>query len=562
MSSLVVKVNEGLSEVKPVALVAITVIATVCFNSIAKEVQRRIATATLSLLPPSLSLAGSKKELVQSLAGQIIEEDLPGVPGAARLPATGESVEVLAEAMAKMAARDASRVQSGRVSGTVYIPGPGSCASAATMALGEAHLEVLSLAGRHFLMANPLHPESFPSTRKFESEILAMSAALFGGKAGECVGSVTTGGTESILMAMKAYRDRARAQGMPMGVPLEIVASVATHPAFDKAAAYFDMRVVHTPVNEETGEADVEAIRAAIGPLTVVVVACAPSYPWGIVDDVPAIAAVARAAGVGCHVDACLGGFLLPFVRRLDDENAAAIPPFDFSVPGVTSMSADTHKFGYTTKGTSVVLYSTPELRRYQYFHFTSWSGGTYASPSICGSRPGSLIAACWASMMHLGDEGFMRLAGEVQATATAAVAGLRAIPGIRVLGTPRTMTFAFTTTAESGVNVHSLSSALKARGWQLCAMQFPDALHFCMSARNIGTHTALLADVRECMVAIAAAPHKYTSSAAAVYGLAGSVPAALKDVVISEIADTFLDLLTDPAHLDMARATAETNTH
>ncbi|MFY0575922.1 pyridoxal phosphate-dependent decarboxylase family protein [Cystobacter fuscus] len=266
---------------------------------------------------------------------------------------------------------------------------------------GEELRRVAAEAYTEFMSENGLSPLAFPSLRRFEAEVLTIAAELFHGDT--AAGTMTSGGTESILMAIKTARDFARAE---RGITEpEMVLPASVHPAFQKAAHYFGVKPLNIPVGADL-RADVDAMRAAIGPRTVLVVGSAPSYPHGVVDPISELAALAQEKGVLFHVDACLGGFLLPFARRLGH----AIPEFDFAVPGVTSISADLHKYGYAAKGASVVLYRTPELRRYQFFTFAGWSGGLYASPSMAGTRPGGAIAAAWAVLKYLGEEGYLRL--------------------------------------------------------------------------------------------------------------------------------------------------------
>ncbi|HVZ36007.1 MAG TPA: aminotransferase class V-fold PLP-dependent enzyme, partial [Polyangiaceae bacterium] len=335
----------------------------------------------------------------------------------AELPARGlPAAEILGE-MQAMAERERPRWQNGRVSGAVYHG-------------GAEHVRLLNDVYALHSQSNPLHADVWPSATKYEAEIVSMTARLLGAndeaRSGQpaIVGTVTSGGTESILLAMKAYRDRARVE---LGIhEPEIVTPDTAHAAFDKAAEYFGIRRVNVPVTADL-RADVQAMSAAITARTIALVASTPSYPHGVIDPVSELAAVARNRGIGLHVDACLGAFILPFARQLGYPVAA----FDFRVPGVTSMSADTHKYGYAAKGTSVVLYSTPELRRYQYFVATDWPGGLYSSPTLSGSRPGALGAACWAALLHVGYDGYLDAARRILETAAQLRAGIRRIEGL-----------------------------------------------------------------------------------------------------------------------------------
>jgi len=293
-------------------------------------------------------------------------------------PKAGRSREDVLDTM--RAARDHDiKWQRGRAFGLVYH-------------ISEEIDELLKEAFTMFFSENGLNPTAFPSLRKFESEVVAMTASLLGGDSNVC-GNMTTGGTESLLMAVKTARDWARDHHPEISEP-EIVLPDTAHPAFDKAGSYFDVRIVHVPVLEDF-RADVAAMQQAINPNTIMLVGSAPSYPHGVVDPIGELAAIAQERGLLFHTDSCVGGFMLPFIRKLGYE----VPPFDFSVPGVTSMSADLHKFGYAAKPASVVLYRTPELRRKQMFVAINWPGGIYPSPTMTGSRAGGPIAAAWALM-------------------------------------------------------------------------------------------------------------------------------------------------------------------
>src|SRR5512140_179189 len=314
------------------------------------------------------------------------------LPAYAALPAEGLPRKEILSLMEKLRAREEARWKEGFVSGAVYNG-------------DEEHIRFLDQVYAINSQANPLHSDVWPSATKFEAEIISMTARMLGAGAGAAagkgegaiVGSVTSGGTESILLAMKAYRDRARS-ARQIRLP-EIVAPVTEHAAFDKAAQYFGMKLVKTPVGEDF-RADVRAARRALTRNTAVLVGSAPCFPNGTVDPILELSELARKKGLGFHTDACLGGFILPWARRLGHP----VPGFDFSLPGVTSMSCDTHKYGYAAKGTSVVLYRGEALRHHQYFTIADWPGGLYFSPTMAGSRPGALIASAWASLVSTGE--------------------------------------------------------------------------------------------------------------------------------------------------------------
>ncbi|WP_434390168.1 pyridoxal phosphate-dependent decarboxylase family protein [Melittangium boletus] len=377
---------------------------------------------------------------------------------------------------------------------------------------GEDVRRVAAEAYTEFMSENGLSPLAFPSLRRFEAEVLAIAAELFHGDT--AAGTMTSGGTESILMAVKTARDFARAE---RGITEpELVLPASAHPAFQKAAHYFGLKPVNVPVAADF-RADVAATRAAIGPRTALVVGSAPSYPHGVMDPIPELAALAQERGVLFHVDACLGGFLLPFARRLGH----ALVDFDFAVPGVTSLSADLHKYGYAAKGASVVLYRTPELRRHQFFTYAGWSGGLYVSPSMAGTRPGGAIAAAWAVLKYLGEEGYLRLAGQVLDTARALREGIAAVPGLRLIGEPGLSIFAFTSDT---LDVYALGDAMEARGWKLDRQMSPPALHLMVTPAHAQVVKPFLEDLGACAASLANGEPAPDGSAA-LYGMLGSLP-------------------------------------
>jgi glutamate/tyrosine decarboxylase-like PLP-dependent enzyme len=342
-------------------------------------------------------------------------------------------------------------------------------------------------------------------------------------------GTVSSGGTESILLAMKTYRDFARAR-RGIAEP-EIVAPVTAHAAFDKAARYFDMTLVRVPVDAGF-KADLAAMADAITERTAVVVGSAPTFPHGIIDPIPEIAALAAGRGAGCHVDACLGGFIVPWAEKL----GYPVPPFDFRLPGVTSMSADTHKYGYAAKGSSVILYRGKELRQFQYYTTTDWPGGLYLSPTFAGSRPGALSATCWAALVSIGAHGYTEAARRILETGAKVRDGIAAIPGARVLGDPLWV-IAFAT--EEGVDVFQVLENMSGRGWSLNGLQLPPAVHIAITLRHTlpGVADRFLADLRASVEEARANPGVSTGMAP-VYGMAAALPAELVHAMLAAYLD------------------------
>ncbi len=336
-----------------------------------------------------------------------------------------------------------------------------------------------------FFSENGLSPIAFPSLQKFEAEVVAIAADLLGGDA-QTVGNLTSGGTESLLMAVKTARDWGRAEKQILAP--EMVLPVTAHPAFEKAAHYFGVKAVRIPVGPDF-RADVEAVRAAITPNTVLLVASAPSYPQGVVDPVAALAQIAQERGILCHVDACVGGFMLPFVRKL----GYPVPDFDFRLPGVTSISADLHKYAYAAKGASLILYRDRALRRYQFFAYTDWPGGVYASPTLAGTRPAGPIAAAWAILHYLGEEGYLDLTEQVMATVARLRAGVEAIEGVHILGDPAMSILAI---GSDRLNIYEVADELTLRGWHLDRQQFPPSLHLTVTPAHARVADPFLADL------------------------------------------------------------------
>jgi len=497
-------------------------------------------TARLERLNPKVAATAERLAVtipaVRARLDQEYERLLAGLEGSVkpyrgevasfpRLPQRGVARDEVLRTVRDLAARERPRWRDGLASGAVYHG-------------GDDHVEFLSRVYAATSQVNPLHADLWPSGAKFEAEIVAMTAAMLGGDdpGRQIVGTVTSGGTESILLAMKAYRDRARARVRGRVTRPEVVAPATAHVAFDKAAQCFGVKLVRVPVGADY-RADVAAMARAVTRRTVALVGSAPTFPHGVLDPIEELAAAAAERGIGFHTDACLGGFVLPWARRLGYD----VPPFDFSVPGVTSMSADTHKFGYAAKGTSVVLYRGAELRSHQYFTATEWPGGLYFSPTLAGSRPGGLSAACWAAMVATGEDGYLEATGRVLETGAAIRDGIAAIPQLRVLGDPLWVV-AF---ASDTVDVYRVLEHMARRGWSLNGLHRPAAVHLCVTLRHTrpGVAERFLADLRT-SVAEALSQPTDDQGLAPVYGLAATLPFR---GVVRDLLKRYLDLLYRP---------------
>ena len=390
---------------------------------------------------------------------------------------------------------------------------------------GDDVADVLKEAYTTAFYANGLGPGAFKSLKKFESEVIAMTADLL--EHPEAAGNMTSGGTESILMAVKTARDWARAE---RGITNpQMIVSITAHPAFAKAAHYLGVDLVETSIRDDL-RTDVDAMRDAITENTVLIAGSAPCYPFGVIDPISEIAALAAERGILCHVDACLGAYLLPFVERL----GRPVPPWDFRVDGVTSISADLHKYGYSARGASVVLYRDRDVRRHQFFATSDWPGGLYGSPTLAGSRPGGAIAAAWAVLNYLGVEGYTRLTRVVMDTTSELIRGINAIPELRVIGEPDMSVFAFTS---DSLDIHSIADALDEAGWHPDRQQLPPSLHCMVTPAHEDAVAPFLAALAS------AVEHAKTKSPteggkAAVYGMLDKLPdrGSVRDVVLDSM--------------------------
>ena len=435
------------------------------------------------------------------------------------IPEVGLDRAEIINLMAALTSREEARWKDGFASGAVYH--------------GDTdHVDFQNRVYGINSQSNPLHLDLWPSTTKFEAEVVAMTANMLSAdEAGdEIVGTVTSGGTESILLAMKTYRDWARDK---KGITApEMIVPTTAHAAFDKAAQYFNIEIVRIPVDADF-KADVAATREAITGNTIVIVGSAPQFPHGIIDPIEELSELAREAEVGFHTDGCLGGFLLPWAEKLGYD----VPLFDFRLPGVTSMSADTHKYGYAAKGTSVVLYRGRELRRYQYYVTTEWPGGLYLTPTFAGSRPGGLSAACWAAMVAMGKQGYLDAARKILETAATIKERIGEIPELHVLGDPLWV-IAF---ASETLDIYAINDYMNEQGWALNALQKPPSLHICVTLRHTRPDVGerFVADLKSAVEYIKAHPD-VRGSMTPVYGMTAAVPLVS---VVRDFLKGFLDL-------------------
>ena len=397
----------------------------------------------------------------------------------------------------------------------------------------DEHTELLKEVFTMFFSENALSPFAFPSLKKFEAEVISMTIDLLGGNRRAC-GSMTSGGTESILLAVKTYRDWARDRFPKIKEP-EMILPRSAHPSFEKAGKYFDVKTIYVPIDNKSYRADVKAMRDKLSENTILIVGSAPDYPRGVVDPITELGALAKENNIGMHVDACLGGYMLPFVRKLGYE----IPDFDFSVPGVTSISADIHKYGYGAKGSSTILYRKAELLKYQYCATLDWSGGIYASPAMQGSRPAGTIAAAWAALNSLGENGYLKLAKIVMDTTKKLINGIEQIPELYILGTPDMSVYSFTS---DKFHIYNLADAMERRGWHLDRMQFPPAIHMTINPPQAKVVDPFLKDLNESVKEVINNPQKKADGQSALYEMIASAPdrGSLKEFVLDFLKDLY----------------------
>ncbi|KIH47011.1 pyridoxal-dependent decarboxylase domain protein [Ancylostoma duodenale] len=458
-------------------------------------------------------LAGAKKEILEA-----IHKDDSDRVFISELPTEGLSSDSVLELASKYDMYGKFAIDEGRVSGAVYTD------------RSPEHIDLLTKVYSKYAYSNPLHPDVFPGARKMEAETIRMVLNLYNAPP-ESSGSLTTGGTESIIMACLAYRNRALQLGIANPV---IVCATTAHAAFDKAAFLCGMRVRHVDV-DENNRINLRLLKRAIDSDVCMIVASAPNFPSGSVDPVPEVAELGHKCGIPVHVDACLGGFLIPFMADCGFD----IPVFDFRNPGVTSISCDTHKYGCTPKGSSIVMYRSKDLLHYQYFSVPEWTGGIYATPTICGSRAGANSAVAWATLLSFGANEYRKRCEAIISHARKIANGIEKIAGLQLHGSPDVSVVAF---KSSSFNIYAVSDKMNKRGWNLNTLQNPNAIHICLTYNHASQKVvdAFLKDLYEVAAEVAASADKGSkSSTAALYGMAAQIP---DKSLVDEMTYEFLD--------------------
>lgn len=422
-----------------------------------------------------------------------------------QMPEKGTSREEVLRQIKEMHAAESAAWKSGKISGSFYHG-------------DQDHYDFLNEAFSYYSQVNSIQRDVCPSLTKYEGEIIAMTLDLFHGDevnkrdpTQKACGSLTTGGTDSIFQSVYVHREWGVEKGITQP---EMVVPVSAHPAFFKAAHYLNVKTVVAKLDEKY-EVDVEDVASKINANTILIVGSAGNYGHGIIDPIEQLSSLAVQHNVGLHVDGCLGGFILAWAEPL----GIACPVFDFRLPGVTAISADTHKYGYSLKGTSTILFKNEQLRRFQYFGQVDWPGGIYISTGFNGSKSGGLFAATWAAMVHYGKEGYMNRAKKIFDANTRLKNAVRAIPELKLIGD----SLFITAITSDRFNIYHVNDYLKTKGWRMNGQQHPNAFHFCITGPQITNEGIIEAFEQDLKAAVEYAKvQKGDPKSAAMYGGAG----------------------------------------
>ncbi|VEU19960.1 DEKNAAC100525 [Brettanomyces naardenensis] len=481
-------------------------------------------TVTSQITHRLLSLPVLREKVQKQVADTraIIENEFIKNPRGATyrsIPEHGLTDNQVKRKLDTLAKEKAANWQGGQVSGAVYF--------------GDDKVAKLQADTYYkFCFANQLHPDAFPGVRQMEAEVVSMVLKLFNAPATGC-GTTTSGGTESLLLACLAAREKAFSE---RGITEpEIIAPVSIHAAVFKASKYFKMKLRLVDLNDDF-TVNVAQVKRLINRNTCFIMGSAPNFPYGTIDNIEALSDLAVRYDIPLHVDCCLGSFIVAYYSRAFGEE---LPSFDFSLPGVTSISCDTHKYGFTPKGSSVILYRHPNYRRYQYFVSTEWTGGLYGSPTLAGSRPGALTAGTWATMIAIGNDGYINSCREIVLAARRLKQAIHdEIPALEVIGDPLVSVVAF---KSDKLNVHTLSDNMTKRGWHLSALQRPSAVHLCVTRLSVPVIEDLINDLKVEVDELLEKHEEVESTTAQLYGVANSLTV---NSVADDIISAFLDVL------------------
>ncbi|QLG70488.1 hypothetical protein HG535_0A04280 [Zygotorulaspora mrakii] len=414
----------------------------------------------------------------------------------------------------------------GKVSGAVYHG-------------GDELIHLQSEAFEKYCVANQLHPDVFPAVRKMEAEVVSMVLNMFHAPADAGCATTSSGGTESLLLAclsakMYAYHER----GI---IKPEMIVPVTAHAGFEKASYYFGIKIHHVEVDPNTYQVNLKKVKSFINRNTVLLVGSAPNFPHGIVDDIVGLGNLATRYNIPLHVDCCLGSFIVAFMQKAGFND---LPPFDFRVPGVTSISCDTHKYGFAPKGSSIIMYRNSDLRKHQYYVSTDWTGGLYGSPTLAGSRPGALVVGCWATMVHIGEAGYIDSCRSIiNAARKLKNCIMQEVPDLEIIGDPVCSVIAFTSHT---IDMYELGDRLAKEGWHLSALQKPPALHLAVTKLSVNSVDQLITLLKDITKELRDDPNSKPSSdgTSALYGVAGSVKSTgIADKIVVGFLDTLYKL-------------------
>ncbi|MEQ9695896.1 aspartate aminotransferase family protein [Shimia sp. SDUM112013] len=398
--------------------------------------------------------------------------------------------------------------------------------------LDDEHDAFAAEAYQQYSSANGLNPGAFQSLKRMETEIISILAGLLNGGADTC-GVVTAGGTESCLLAVKTYRDMARKK---RGVKRpNMVIPATAHVAWFKAAGYFGVKPRLLPMTKDL-RTDISKLKRMTDRNTVMILGSAPEYPHGTIDPIAEMGAFADSKGIPMHVDACVGGLILPFMEM----NGIDLPDWDFRVPGVTSISADLHKYGFAAKGASTILYRNLDLLKFQMFVYQDWPGGVFASPALLGTRPGGAYAAAWAVLQKFGVDGYRDLAMRTSEAVETLKSGIEGINGLHILGHPQGPLLAYGST-DRKVNIFAVADQLELKGWSVNRTQNPDGIHAMVTAQHGEVADQYIADLAEAVETVRANPDLAKTGGAATYGMMAHVP--LRGMVKTRVLDVFAEM-------------------
>lgn len=499
-----------------------------------KRLSKRVFQIILELPPVKKKVTQELLKTISKIEQEIIQnnDDLLQFP---QLPAKGLSNDRIVKELDNLQHLKHSDWVNGRVSGAVYHG-------------GQNLLDLQTEAYSKYSVANQLHPDVFPGVRKMEAEVVSMVLNLFHAPESGC-GSTTSGGTESLLLtglAAREYGRRYKGIARP-----EVIAPVTIHAGIEKACYYFGMKLHKVDLDPDTFQVDIKKVKKLINQNTVLLVGSAPNYPHGIIDDIKSLSDLATKYSLLLHVDACLGSFIVSFLEKAAVHDV--VPPFDFRLPGVTSISCDTHKYGFAPKGSSIIMYRNPKIRECQYYVSSDWTGGMYGSPTLAGSRPGALMVGCWATLVNIGEDGYKKLCRDIVTTTMRlkyAIQGNEILSQyLEVIGNPLCSVVAFKVKpGVKDINIYELGDVLNAKGWHFASLQSPAALHFALTRLTLPIIDELIHDLIESTKSLAekyqnrdpSVKVKESSDTAALYGVAGSVTTTgVADKVIVAFLDT-----------------------